>query len=230
MSPPPFSPELCRVSAAKLASPKPKHPLRFRAAAMQQAARRLSGKPLNEEGNRALEADAVPMVVVSRLDRLADDVGRERGGLKRRLAAQHSAREDRRIDIARSVAHLLKLRIEIVLHRRAVGNGAPELVWREADAREDDVLRADGMELRHESFELALRVARELRLFADEKRRLGEVGEDIVRALDEPRHLGGEVGREAGVENAVVGHRRIDPFSAHVLKIERIGSMWLSQT
>ena len=37
MSPPPFSPELCSVSAAKLASPKPKHPLRFRAAAPASA-------------------------------------------------------------------------------------------------------------------------------------------------------------------------------------------------
>ena len=31
MSPPVFLPELCRVSAAKLASPKPKHPLHERA-------------------------------------------------------------------------------------------------------------------------------------------------------------------------------------------------------
>ena len=140
MSPPTFSPELCCVSAAKLASPKPKHPLRFRAAAMLQATRRLSGKLLREEGNRALETYAVPMVVVGRLYRLADDVGRERGGLKRRLAAQHRACEDRRIDVASSVAHLLKLRIEIVLHRRTVGHGASELVRREAYTGEDDIL------------------------------------------------------------------------------------------
>ena len=152
MSPPVFSPELCRVSAAKLASPKPKHPLRFRATAMLQAARRFSGKLLNEEWDGALETYAVPMVVVGRLYRLADDVGRERSSLKRRLAAQHRARKDRRIDIARAVAHLLKLRIEVVLHRRAVGNGAPELVRREADARENDVLRGSmvsGSEDRH---------------------------------------------------------------------------------
>ena len=43
--------------------------------------------------------------------------------------------KDRRVDIARSVAHLLKLRIEIVLHRRTVGNCAPELVRREAYSR-----------------------------------------------------------------------------------------------
>ncbi len=39
MSPPAFSPELCRVSAAKLASPKPKHPLRVRATAIHLTAR-----------------------------------------------------------------------------------------------------------------------------------------------------------------------------------------------
>ena len=39
MSPPAFSPKLCRVSAAKLASPKPKHPLRVRATAIHLTAR-----------------------------------------------------------------------------------------------------------------------------------------------------------------------------------------------
>lgn len=42
MSPPAFSPELCRVSAAKLASPKPKHPLRGRAAAIHLDVRQIS--------------------------------------------------------------------------------------------------------------------------------------------------------------------------------------------
>ena len=42
MSPPAFSPELCRVSAAKLASPKPKHHLRGRATAIHLNVRQTS--------------------------------------------------------------------------------------------------------------------------------------------------------------------------------------------
>ena len=42
MSPPAFSPELCRVSAAKLASPKPKHHLRGRATAIHLDVRQIS--------------------------------------------------------------------------------------------------------------------------------------------------------------------------------------------
>ena len=42
MSPPAFSPELCRVSAAKLASPKPKHHLRGRATAIHLDVRQTS--------------------------------------------------------------------------------------------------------------------------------------------------------------------------------------------
>ena len=41
MSPPAFSPELCRVSAAKLASPKPKHPHRGCAAAIHLTVRHI---------------------------------------------------------------------------------------------------------------------------------------------------------------------------------------------
>ena len=44
MSPPAFSPELCRVFAAKLASPEPKHPLRIRAATINQSSAAIDQK------------------------------------------------------------------------------------------------------------------------------------------------------------------------------------------
>ena len=62
-------------------------------AASARSRRRPLADFAHEEGYRLLEAYAVPVVVVRRFDRLADDVRRECRRLKRGLAAQHGPRE-----------------------------------------------------------------------------------------------------------------------------------------
>ena len=145
-----------------------------------------------------------------RLDSGADDVRRQGGRFRRGLAAQHRPHEHRGEDVAGAVRHELKPRIEVVCDSPAVADRRSQQPGLEGNAGKHHVLRAQPVQAPDQLLHFRARAPDRTRGAAGEQRRLGYVGQDVGRPAHEPRDLRGEVRREAGIEDTVVGHRGVD--------------------